>query len=299
MTSMSAAPDTVAGVMQSVRRLVSQNLNDELTIVAEEFTPGDAVLKTSYTPKRLGPGSVLSWRDATLYVLDPTASGVTVIEGYDGSPGCTIPAGTPMRVSPRFSDYTLFEAVCEQVDLLSSPVNGLYGVVSESFSGMRTDDYYPIPMTDDGPSAASVLKVLGVRTATSSSYDWTACGTFTAVLNNAIPHLRIFTAAQHIEVTYATKIIRPTAYDDSLVTDCGLPSSAIDIPALGVAATLMWGQEARRVNQRAQGDPRRAEDVGLTGATNAARELARRYQQRIDEEAARLMQRNPYRRGSM
>lgn len=298
MTSMSAAPDTVAGVMQSVRRLVSQNLNDELTIVADEFTPGDSLLKTSYAPKRLGPGSVLSWRGATLYVLELSASGLTVLEGYDGAPGCTIPAGTPMRVSPRFSDYTLFEAVCDQVDLLSSPANGLYGVVSESFSGMRTDDYYSIPMTVDGPVANSVLKVLGVRTAL-ASYDWTVCNTYTATLNTSSPHLRIFTDAMHIEVTYATKIVRPTDYDDSLTADCGLPSSAIDIPALGVASTLMWGQEARRVNQRAQGDPRRAEDVPVTGATNAARELARRYSQRIDEEASRLMQRNPYRRGSM
>jgi hypothetical protein len=228
-------------------------------------------------------------------VIESTATGVSVIEDYDGSPGCTVPAGTPMRVSPRFTDYTLFETVCEQVDLLSSPLNGLYGLVSERFAGMQTDDYYPIPVTSQGPPAASVLRVLAVRTS-DNVRDWKETGHFTVALNSSSPHMRIFADTQQIEVTYATRITRPTAYEDSL-SMCGLPESAFDIPVLGAAATLMWGQEARRVNQRSQGDPRRAEDVPITGATNSARELARRYQARIDEEHARLLQRNPYRIG--
>lgn len=298
MTSMSASPDTVAGVMQSVRRLLSQNLNDEIAVLGQEYTPGSETVVLRNTPRRFGVGSVLSYRDATLYVLDSSDSGVTVIDGYDGAPGCVVPAGTPMRVSPRFTDYTLYEAVCEQVDLLSSPINGLYGVVSERFPGMATDDYYPIPVTSQGPSSDSVLKVLSVRVS-DNVRDWTECGKHVIALNANPPHMRIFADVSDIEVTYAVRITRPSLYTDSLVTVCGLPRSAIDIPALGAAATLMSGQEARRVNQRAQGDPRRAEDVPITGASNAGRELARRYQQRIDEEHARLLQRNPYRIGPM
>jgi hypothetical protein len=298
MTSMSASPDTVAGAMQAVRRMLSQNLNDEIAVVGQDYAPGAETIALRVTPRRFGPGTVLSWHDATLYVVDSSPSGVTVIDGYDGAPGCIVPAGTPMRVSPRFSDYTLFQTICEQVDLLSSPANGLYGVVSERFPGMRTDDYYPIPVTAQGPSSDSVLKVLSVRTS-DNVRDWTNCGNYTVALNSQNPHLRIFADTSDVEVTYAVKIAPPTSYTDSLVTDCGLPRSAIDVPALGAAATLMWGQEARRVNQRAQGDPRRAEDTPITGATNAARELARRYRDRLDEEHARLVQRNPYRLGVM
>lgn len=302
ITPLTAGPTTIGGLMQQVRRTLSQNLNDELVFTSEAYTPGQSSIVLKGLPRRLGPGSLLSWRESTLYVVSATggvSNTVEVMAGYDGGPDVAIPANTPMRLNPRFTDYTLFETVAQQIAAMSSPLNGLFGVVVEQFVGMRTDDYYPIPSTVDGPDPAEVLRILRIRSRTDGSRDWTRTSDFILSLAPGNEHLRIFTDALMHEVTYAVRVTKPLTVDTDAITGCGLAESMLDIPVLGATAVLMQGQEARRVQQRAQGDPRRAEDVPITGAVSSARELSRLYRDRVDEEYARLMQRYGYAMGGV
>lgn len=285
MTSLSVAVTSVAGACAEVRRIVSQNLNDELTFTSAPYTPGDSTIDLKAIPRRCGPGSLLSWHEATFYVVSvsQSSSQVEVIAGYDGGPDVAVPAGAAMRVNPRFTDYTLFRSVGDMISAMSAPTNGIYGVVTETTTGMHTDDFYPIPST----YADRVVKVLSVTERSDGSRDWTRVSDFRFDATPGNQHLRIFTDALQYKIVYGVRITRPVSFLDDMIFDCGMTETMLDIPALGAAGTLMAGQEARRVNQRAQGDPRRAEDVPITGATNSARDLRRLYQQRIDEEYIR------------
>lgn len=301
-TPMSASPTSIGGLMMQTRRYLSQNLNDELVFTADPYTAGQSSIVLKGLPRRLGPGSLLSWGQSTLYVISSSTSvsnTVEVMAGYDGGPDVDIPANTPLRLNPRFTDYTLFSMLSDSIASLSSPGTGLYGIVAETFAGMRTDDFYPIPATVNGPDPANVLRILQVRSRTDGSRDWTRTTEFITSMTPGNQHIRIFADALAHEVTYAVRFRKPMSVLDDVVADCGMTDTMVDIPVLGVAATLMQGQEARRVNQRAQGDPRRAEDVPITGAMSSGRELYRMYRDRVDEEHSRLVQRFSYAQGAM
>lgn len=295
LSNMSTVQTSAAAACQGVLRMVSQNLNDELVFLVNDYTPGDVKLAVKALTRRLGPGSTLSHREATFYVVavSTTSSQVEVVAGYDGGQDVALPAGTALRVNPRFTDYTVFDSVAASVGALSSPAYGLFGVQVDMVTGMRVDKTYPIP----GAYAGSVEKVLKVSQRDSGSEDWEPIASYTVSLTPGNEHVRIFTDALQYEIVYATRIEKPLSFDSDLVTDCGLASSMLDIPVLGAASTLMFGQEARRVNQKVQGDPRRAEDVPITGATGAARELRRIYEQRIEQEHARQISLYSYRMG--
>lgn len=296
MSSLTMAGSTVGGVCHDVRRMLSANLNDQLLFVASDYTPGSGTLSLKALSSRIGPGSLLSWHESTLYVIS-TGQGTTVevMAGYDGGPDIEIPAGTPLRLNPRFTDYTLFNAVAQAVGTMASPSNGLYAVTKDYVSGLFDDSVYPIPEE----FRERVVRVLSVCERTDDGQDWARISDFRVSLTPGNEHIRIFSEAQRFEIVYALELMKPTAFTDDLVEDCGLSGPMLDIPALGAAAMLMSGQEARRNQQRAQGDPRRAEDVPITGALNVARDLRRTFEQRINEEHTRLVGMFPYRRATV
>ena len=296
MTTLSMAASTVGGVCQDVRRMLSANLNDQLLFTAADYTPGDDTLSLKAISSRVAAGSLLSWRESTLYVISVgQGSTVEVMAGYDGGPDIPIPAGTPLRLNPRFTDYTLFQSVVQAVGAMAAPSNGLYAVTKDYVSGLFDDSIYPIPEA----YRDRVVRVLSVMERSDDGQDWARISDFRVSLTPGNEHLRIFSDAQRFEIVYALELMKPTAYTDDLVEDCGLSGPMLDIPALGAAASLMTGQEARRNQQRAQGDPRRAEDVPITGALSVARDLRRAFQQRIDEEHTRLVGMFPYRRATV
>lgn len=273
--------------------MLSQNLNDELVFLSSDYASGDGVLGLRSVPKRLAAGSVLSWHESTLYVISVSANGsVEVMPGYDGGPDIAIPQNAPLRVNPRFTDYTLYQSVAAAVGAMASPLNGLYGVVTQNVSGTRSDDFYPIPVE----YRDKVIRVLSIAARSDSSNDWTWVTSYRLALTPGNEHIRIFTDALSYQITYAVELIKPTSFTDDLVLDCGLSGTMLDIPALGAAAMLMSGQEARRSHQRAQGDPRRAEDVPITAAGSAARDFRRSFDERIADEHSRLIGMFPYRR---
>lgn len=292
MTTMSVSPSSMSGLCSGVRRFLSQNLNDELVVTAQDYTPGDSSIVLKTVGKRIGPGTLISWHEATLYVtaVSTTSNTVEVISGYDGGPDIAIPAGTVLRVNPRWSDYTLFNTVASVIGSLSSPSNNLYGIETENKVGMALNFYYPV----SDLIAPRLLRVLQVRERTNASTDWARITNYDVSQVPGNKHLRIFTYAIEYEISYAVTIQKPTSFADDAITDCGMAQTMLDIPVLGAASALMMGQEARRVHQRAQGDPRRSEDVPITGAANSASQLQRLFSQRVDEEYAALITQSSY-----
>lgn len=284
MTSLATSPYSVARQIADTRRLLSASLADELTTLAADYTAGSDTLTLTTVPKRLGAGTVLSCGAATFYVLSNSTSQCTVIAGYEGNPDVDVAAGSVVRVAPRFTDYQLFTVLKSVVGSLSSPENGLYGIVK--WQDVRDDEMYPIP----DELLPYIMRVLQVRSKTTED-DWSIDGAYTVSLSPGSEYVRVYNYALLHEFVASVKIIPPTDFDSHMIEDCGLTETMLDIPPLGAASILMNGQEARRVHMEAQGDPRRAEIVPMTGATNAARELRRMFRERINEEAVRIQQR--------
>ena len=106
MTTLTMPANTAGGVCQDVRRMLSANLNDQLLFLADDYTPGDGTLTLKSLTSRVAVGSLLSWHEATFYVVSVgQGSTVEVLTGYDGGPDIAVPAGSPLRVNPRFTDY--------------------------------------------------------------------------------------------------------------------------------------------------------------------------------------------------
>lgn len=284
VTSLATSPTSVARQIADTRRLLSASLTDELTTLATDYTAGTDSLTLSTVPKRLGPGTVLSSGEATWYVLANTSSQCTVIAGYEGNPDVNVAAGSVVRVSPRFTDYQLFTTIKQVIGSLSSPLNGLYGIVK--WQDVRDDEMYPIP----DEILPYLIRILQVRSKTTED-DWSIDGAYTTSLSPGSEYVRVYNYALMHEFIASVKIIPPADFTSDLITYCGLTDTMLDIPSLGAAGILMNGQEARRVHLEAQGDPRRAEQVPMTGGTNAARELRRMFSERVNEEAVRIQQR--------
>lgn len=283
--TFSAAPSSIGGICNAVRRLLSPALTEEIVVTSADYAPGDTAVALKSRSRRLGTGSLASWQNNTLYVTGvPTATAdIEVIGGIDGAPGEPMPSGTPLRVNPRFTDYTLFTTIQNVIGSLGSPSVGLFGTTSISLSGVDPDDMIPYPA-----NATRLLSAFG----NNGDGIWFRCREFVD-----LPAVRAVRFTSNISdqyvLVFATPITRPTSFTQDAVADCGLSETALDIPAFGAAAILMQGQEARRVNQQVQGDPRRAEDVPITGASSSGREMYRLYRDRIDEEYSRLLRETP------
>ena len=70
----------------------------------------------------------------------------------------------------------------------------------------------------------------------------------------------------------------------------------VDIPPLGAYASLMRTTESRRNQVQMQGDARRAQEVSSGANVNMYARIERDYKTRINEELARLTQRNSIQR---
>lgn len=285
MTSLATSATSVARQIANTRRLLSASLTDELTTLASAYTPGVSALTLSSVPKRIGPGTVLSSGPAMFYVLSNQGPQCSVIAGYEGNPDVAVEQGAVVRVSPRFTDYQLFTIISQVIGSLSSPSNGLYGIVK--WQDIRDEQMYPIPEE----VLPYLIRVLQVRSKVSEE-DWIVNPGYAVSLSPGSESVRVYNSSLLNEFVAAVKIVPPQDFDSDLISYCGMSETMLDIPALGAAAILMNGQEARRAHLEAQGDPRRAEQVPMTANTSAARELQRMFVERVNDEASRLIARH-------
>jgi hypothetical protein len=98
-----------------------------------------------------------------------------------------------------------------------------------------------------------------------------------------------------VRVVGAADLRQFTEVSTDVATDTGLADSALDVLALAAAENVAVMEEGRRNQLDMQGDTRRGAEVPMTAWTAQARELRRRYQERLGEERARLTNLYPYR----
>lgn len=293
MTSMA---DMVAEVRRNVYGTMTENIN----IVAAPYTGGSDTLTLELDVTGITPGTMISSGLNTWYVkgVVPASKQVFVIPGYDDSPQVNASVNDIVYIRPRMTAWYAFNKLNDQIKRLSSPVLGLYRLDSWVTPVDPTYQTYVIPTAD-----TDLLDVVRVRYKVPGTPDmWADIANKDWKWQNGQSEQRVqllinVPSGTDIEFVYRAPFSPATALSDNVETVCGLSSTMLDIPPLGVSAELLRTTESRRNQVQTQGDPRRATEVSITGNSSMAREFQRQYQYRVDEEYTRLISKTPIYRG--
>lgn len=282
---------TLSEWVDEVRHHLDGNQPDTYNTLAAAWTAGGGSMTFTQALGNIGPGTVLSMGENTLLVLaaNPTARTVTVVPAWGSSVDTDAEPGTVVRINPRFTDHRIVKALNAALPALSA--NGLYRIGTETFGYVDDVQGYPLEIPD-------LLRVLEVRRQTcGSTLSWprVRAGKWRLVQDAPTADFPAGQAIRLLEgepgfsvqVVYAAEFETLTGLS-TLVTESGVPVTALDVPPLGAAINLMAGREVARNNPGSQGDTRRADEVGAGAVGRSYGGLVGQYRTRLDEEARRL-----------
>lgn len=290
---------TMQDMIADVRRMAYGTLNDQINLVATEYTAGATTLVLDMDVSNITPGMILSGGLNVWYVkgTDPATKTVFVIPKFDNSPQQALDVGSFVYIKPRVTEWNLFSTLNEEILRMSSPENGLYKIASWTANVDSTWQTYPIPV-----AAQDMIGMVRVRYRVPGSDDtWVDIPdkTYRMQMNVDTFYVRLLRnipSGTDIEFIYKAPFSPATSVTDDIVADCGLTQSMVDIPPLGAYASLMRTTESRRNQVQMQGDARRAQEVSSGANVNMYARIERDYKTRINEELARLTQRNSIQR---
>tara|TARA_Y100000296_G_scaffold45681_1_gene52320 strand:+ start:595 stop:1263 length:669 start_codon:yes stop_codon:yes gene_type:complete len=203
----------------------------------------------------------------------------------DGSSAFNFADDTLVEVEPRFTGHQIVEAVKDAIHAL--PEN-LFAVATGSASFGATDDRSVSITLSNG-----FTRILNaVRTARDSEDRKLSVNV--SVREYGGSHYLILQEfvekAITVEYTYAYPFVTGTLnIDTDIVSTVKMDTSMLDIPCLAAASALMMADESLRSDTHAMGTSR---DEGVVASGDRIRQsmvLRQKYEQRVSEEARRLM----------
>lgn len=294
---MATAADWVA---ETKRHLLSGHV-EERNRLSADITSGATTLTLEFQVSGVARGTLLEIDLEVMYVWEVSGTTLTVERAQEGSVAAAHLDGATVRVKPRFYSFAILKALNDELSDLSSPVNGLYRVLTADFD---YDSQYAGYDLSDVTGAATLLDVLEVRAKTAGTDRyWPVLSDFTVARGvdaTVFPSgVALFLheggyAGEPLSIRYKASFGSLAALSDDVSTT-GLPATAYDIPPLGAAARLVMGRDVKRAFTESQPEPRRAEEVPPGSSLQAARGLLALRQQRIAAEASRLSIQNPRR----
>lgn len=216
--------------------------------------------------------------------------------GYDGTSSKAYSVGTRIRFSPTFPALDIKNAINETI-LAVFP--DLYSFKTHTFPYKPMQTTYTLPI--DAINVYSVsFEVIG------PSKEWASIRNYRVdnMANvdsfespNTISIYSGVPAGRTVQVTYATDPSIMESNTDDFESTTGLPSSCKDVITLGAAARLIsFVDPGRLTSSSAEADYQSQSASRSYGAgTNTAKYLLALYQQRLQEEARKLFDRNPIR----
>lgn len=287
---------TMADLVAEARREAFGSLPDQINLAAANASAGATSLTLELDVSGIVTGQIISSGLNVWFVktVDSGTKTLGVVPGFMGSNSDAVTSGDVVYISPRVTDFHLFKSINTIIRSLSSPSNGLYKRGTWTAAVDTQWQTYAIPAEAQG-----MVGLLGARVLHPSSSDlWVDLPAKSMVVQreaNVIRLMRAIPASSSIEFRYKAPFTEAADLGDDPVDDCGLSETMLDIPPLGAAISLMRTTEARRAQVQTQGDSRRATETQQGGATGAARDLERRFKDRIDEEYMRLVAVEPNR----
>lgn len=302
---------TLAAWIEEVRGHLEPERSEEGNQLDGPYTAGAGSISLRHNLGSVAAGAYLSIGTNTLRVwsTNPVAKTAVVTGGWMGSTDADAADGALVRVNPRFTDHGITKALNGALAQMSSPSNGLYKVGTKTLAFDATVQGYDLSDVDNllrvlevrrditGPSQSWPRMRPGEwelqRSAPTADFPSGACLRITALANvSAAPFSIAGQTAFTVQVVYASAFTELATLADDVATT-GVPATAYDVPPLGAAIRLMAGREVGRNALNAQGDARRANEVGPGAIAASSRNLIGLWAQRIAEENARLRAQYP------
>lgn len=277
--------------------------DDTVNVLTSGITSSDTTLTFTYELDRIVPGTTLGLGLEVMRVMatNTTAKTATVLRAQRGSTAAAHSSGAVVQVTPRYSRWSVFRAINDDLDALSGA--GLFQ--------MKTVDltYNASRMGYDLTSVTSLESVYSVRYKVPGGdkewplllpseyrFDRNADTTDFASGFSLVLYQPAYNG-QTVRVAYKAPFTRLSAATDDVQTVAGLPATANDLPVYGAAIRLQAGHEASRVAYSSQPDTRRADEVPVGASIQTVSGWRALRRDRIDEELRRLARRYPMRKG--
>lgn len=294
---------TLSDTVEKVERRLLSGIRSQFVTLTGDHTSG-AILLTLGGPSlnAVQPGARLAV-DLEMFLVEAiTANGIaTVIPAYEGSSPAAHSAGTVCYINPRFSRFDIAAAVNDDLLDLSAPYNGLGQVKTIDIT------YNPVYMGYDlgsgfDSASSKVLEVSYKIAPPTRSFPLIRKGDYRVVRNqsdaafpsgNGIVLYREGFPGLPVHVQYLAPFAPLANLSDDLHTVAGLPTAAVDLPAIGAQILLVQPREVKRTFIESQPDARKATEVPPNATQQSTNALEKQRQRRIDAEADRLMRAFP------
>ena len=287
---------TASTLIERVSRQLLSGVIEERNKLATTITSSDTSITTSYDLNSLRAGMVLEIDSELMYIWEATVSSKTLVveRGYAGTTAAAHTAGAVITTNPRFPKTQMLDALNADIDDLSSPVNGLYRVLTADLTYNGSD------RAINFDNVTNIIDLMDVRLRYLSS-DYPVIRSVRLQRNlptSDFPSglVLIFdepVMAGTLRVTYKAPFSRLTSVSQDLQTNAYVPTSMEDILEMGVLIRMMAPREIKRSFLESQGDTRRPEEVPVGSSRDSITNILRLRRDRIIAESARLKRQNP------
>jgi len=287
---------TASALLDRVNRQLLSGTIEERNKLATTVDSDDTAFVMTYDLGGLRAGTVFEIDSELVYVWEATSGSktLTVERAYMGTTAAAHTAGAVVTLNPRFPKAQMLEALNQDIDDLSSPLNGLYRIVSVDV------DYNGSDRQTNLTGATSVLDLIDVRLRyLDSDYPvirMTRLQRDLPTADFASGYAIVFdesVMAGSLRVRYKAPFTRVSAIGDSLQSVANVPTTMEDILELGVMSRVLSVREVKRNFIESQGDTRRSDEVGSGAMRDSFSNILRLRRDRIIAEAAKLARQYP------
>lgn len=292
---------TIGTAIASIRRDLRRSYKEPINSLQAAISSTSA---TTFTLTRslntIIADSVVEIDDELIYVLTVNTGGPSVtlcIRGFDGTTAATHLIGAVVRPNPRYATSDIRQAIAEEI---RSWQPRLYRVATQAISLASGNNTRAWNFTG---SADFLGGLIGAKLQPGSSADFG--GRPIDILYHSIQPGQLsgsFASGwayvlNHTDLPAGTLTVHYTAaFDLSSVADAvdlqsavGIPASCDDLLRFGVLWRLVSAQEGQRSDSSMQDTPRRSEEVKAGDAIRTAAAYKSLHDERLSEEAAKLI----------
>lgn len=285
---------TVSDLIETTKRHLYTGFEEEKNRLNGAIDNAVDTFLLRYPLKGLTPGTIFSIDLEEMRVWETSNLQVVVERGVNGTSPAAHDNLSVVTVKPKFSNFRILQALNDDLLDLSSPMSGLYQVLTTTITYSPQTSGYDIPtaatntilgvidVTYDTPGPDKALTRIdgyALRRNVTDTTDFPS-GVGLVIYEGGFPSFPV-------RITLAASFGQWTGLTQTHTT-VGLPDTATDLPPLGAAVRLVSGRDIKRSFSESQGEPRRAEEVPVGAAAGSLRGLMLLRQQRIVAEAARL-----------
>lgn len=287
---------TAGALLERVNRQLLSGTVEERNKLSASINASETSLVMTYDLKGLREGTVFEIDSELFYVWQATSGTKTVVveRGYAGTTAATHSSGAIVTLNPRFPKAQMLEALNQDIDDLSSPVNGLFRIVATDVTYNGSDRQINLTgatnvidlidvrlryLADDYP----VLR--GVRLQRNLPTSDFASG-LALVFDEG-------TIAGSLRVRYKAPFTRAASTASDIQSVCFVPESMEDILEMGVMVRMLQTREVKRNFIESQGDTRRSDEVPPGAIRDSFSNILRLRRDRIIAEKAKLARQVP------